>query len=105
MAAVLDRMTAESPEVLDAIASVLDDAGRAEFLAGYAERVARFRSTRSAGDASELDRWVAEWLTSARLLVDPGWHAADDEATKLVDAGKVGAGTSMADLRAAVRRR
>ena len=99
-------MTAESPEVLDAIASVLDDARRAEFLAGYAERVARFRSTRSAGDAfSELDRWVAEWLTSARLLVDPGWHAADDEATKLVDAGKVGAGTSMADLRAAVRRR
>lgn len=79
------------------------DAARTEFLSGLSERIIKLESSETSAP-EELNRWIAGWFVSVRLARDPLYFAADDEATKLVASGKIGAGATTADLRARYRR-
>jgi hypothetical protein len=75
--------------VLDCLADRDDE--RAQFLRGLTERIL--------DDSTEVARWLGSWLLSCILEHDARFNAADDEATKLIAAGKIGRGITGQELR------
>ena len=94
--ATLEEMAAQAEvpaeELVPSIIDRLDDEDRKVFLAGLSERIVH--------DAAAVPRWVGSWFLSARIALDAQFVAADAEATKLVECGKVGPGLTSAELRA-----
>ncbi len=104
------REIAETADVApeDAIQAVLDsindDDDRTRFLQGLTARLYAANDDANDDTVGELMRWVGSWLISLQLVHDPHFIAADDEASKLIAAGKLGDGITPADLRARYRR-
>lgn len=107
--ATLEQIAASADVDLDGIVNAIvnaapTDEDREEFLRGLMHRIHAATSDPSERTAFEINRWLGSWMLSLQLAVDPMFVAADDEASKLVAAGKIGAGMSRRDLRARYNR-
>ncbi len=83
-------------DVIRHIVNRLDDDDEARFLHGLAERVL---AAHEPDGVFELHRWIGSWLLSLDLADDPHFRATDDEANKLLAAGKLGDGLTGTELR------
>lgn len=83
--ATLEEMAAqadlEPDEIISSILERLDDEDRGVFLSGLSELIVQNRE--------DVPRWVGSWLISSILVDDPSFLASDEEATQLVECGKI----------------
>lgn len=87
-------------DVIEAVLERIDTSDdRTRFLRGLTQRFYAVSAEPSDHNVFEINRWVGSWMLSLRLLDDPTFVAADDEASKLLAAGKLGGGLSSSELR------
>ncbi len=102
--ATLEQIAAAADVDLDGIANTIvnaapTDADRQAFLRGLMHRINANAAAPSQETVFEITRWLGSWMVSLQLAADPTFSAADDEASKLLAAGKIGEGLSRRDLR------
>jgi hypothetical protein len=104
LAEVARSTGAKERDVIEIVLQRLDDPDRTAFLQGLSERVIAAQDDPGDATATELARWVMSWFISGQLDASAVFHAQDEEADKLIAAGKLTAGITGPDLRARYRR-